>query len=162
MRSMQSARASGSSFINNDEACFGIEMAEDQGLGLCVLAGKEPGQLLRLRLLQRIELEGSAVFRMRQPLHHGLGAVFAKGLDQKTNGNVPAARRDEFARRPSSGGTPQEPAVSVSTGTFARFATSSVMRSTSSLVRLRRMGAASSSPRKESRMAALRAPLVGA
>ena len=58
-------------------------MRQNQRNSLGMLALQKTRQLLRIGFLQRVQLAGTELLRPCHLLHQALGAVFAKGFDQK-------------------------------------------------------------------------------
>ncbi len=157
-RRTQSARTSGSIFISKAEACFGSRWLRISALVWECSPARNLASCCGSALLQRLRANHLVVALARQPLHHLLRAVLAKRLHQQANCDILAADCDELLRG-------HHLVVFLQNlqrrfqGHMTQVATSSVIRSRSSSGRLRRMGAAASSPRSESRMAALRVPV---
>src|ERR1700733_5008407 len=74
---------------------LGVEMCEDQSLGLGVLTDEKSGELLGVGLLQQVHAERILVFGTRQSLHHGPGSVLAEGFDQQANCNILSSQSKE-------------------------------------------------------------------
>ena len=80
---MASERSSSGKAHQQGRSLLRFEVGENQGNGLGMLAFDEFGQLLRVGLLERVELAGRRLGCDRYLPQQFLGSFFAEGFDQQ-------------------------------------------------------------------------------